>query len=66
MVDKIKQDIASFMNSIERKKYEVIKDVVYGKKSKARAEIELSLTKSPFRFIMYSDDPCSWKGVHYV
>ena len=29
----------------EMKKYEVIKDVVYGKKSKARAEIELSLTR---------------------
>ena len=30
------------------------------------AQIELSLTKIPFRFIMYSDDPCSWKGVLYV
>ena len=30
------------------------------------AQIELSLTKIPFRFIMYSDDPYSWKGVLYV
>lgn len=29
----------------EMKKYEVIKDVVYGRKSKARAEIELNLTR---------------------
>ena len=29
-------------------------------------EIEFNLTEILFCFIMYPDDPCSWKGVHYV
>ena len=33
-----------YLRMNEMKKYEVIKDVIYGKKSKARTEIELGLT----------------------